>query len=62
MTTRGLGTGEDRTLIHYLCVKPEVHYQNIGLALLKIIMSQHEYCNHKVMAVASLHSSYLGAV
>ena len=49
-------------MIHYLCVKPEVHYQNIGLALLKAIMSQPEYYNRKVMAIASLHRSYLGAV
>ena len=55
-------TGEDSTLMHYFCVKPEPRYQNMDIALLKTITGQPEYCNRKIMAVTASHSSFLGAV
>ena len=54
--------GEERTLIHYLVVHPEHRQKNIGTALLKIIMSQSEYENNKIMAVTSLPLEYGGVL
>ena len=50
-------TGQDCTLIHYLYIKPGIRHQNIGIIVLKTIISQPEYINRKIMAVTSLHQS-----
>ena len=34
--------GQDRSLIHYLCVLPQIRRENVGTAMLKMIMSQRE--------------------
>ena len=55
-------TGNDRSLIHYLCVLPEIRRQNVGTTMLKMIMSQDEYENRKIMAMTSLPASYRGVI
>ena len=53
---------EERSLTHYLVVSPEYCLINIGTATLKMIMSQSEYENKKIMAVTSLPRSYGGVL
>ena len=54
--------GRDRSLIHYICVKPPFRRLNVGTALMKTIMSQREHDDREIMTVASLPASYKGVI
>ena len=55
-------SGNNRSLIHYLLVNPDVRLQHIGTAMLKMIMMKPEYVNCKIMAVTKLCHEYNGIV
>ena len=50
--------GNERALIHCICVTPDLRRMNIGTVLMKTVMNLRDYHNKKFMAITSLPSSY----
>ena len=50
--------GNERALIHCICVTPDLRRMNIGTALMKTVMIRNEYHNKDIMAVTSLPQHY----
>ena len=57
-----MSSGPNRSLIHYLLVKPDIYLQDIGTAMLKMIIIQRDFVNHKIMAVTLLSQNYSDVV
>ena len=57
-----INSGEHRSLIYYLLVHKDIRFQNIGTAMLKMIMSQPEYVGRKIMSVTRLQHKYHSVV
>ena len=57
-----MNSGEERSLIHYFLVKDDFRCQNIGTAMLQIIMSHKEYHDRKIMSVTLLNGTYRSIV
>ena len=57
-----MNSGGHRSLIHYFLVHNDIRFQNIGTAMLKMIMSQLEYVGRKIMSVKRLQHKCLSVV
>ena len=53
-----MNSEEERSLIHYLLVHDNIRCENIGTAMLQMIMSQKDYHEHKIMCVTKLAIKY----
>ena len=53
-----MNSEEERSLIHYLLVNDNIRCENIGTAMLQMIMSQKEYHECNIMCVTKLAIKY----